>query len=70
MNYKVISKIIDGKITLWAYDLVPIRCTGLNDTTVNEMLDYDERCSMCKLGYSHSGDYHRQELAEYSSRNK
>ena len=70
MANKIRLQIIDGQETYWGYDIVPIRCTGFDDQTQNELFGYDSHCSACYLGHAHSGDYHRRELAEHPVDNK
>ena len=47
------------------HDGVISRCrlTGEHDESSHELHGYDGRCALCWLGYGHSGDYHRAELA-------
>lgn len=41
---------------------VPIRIFDRDDTSFDEPTPYDSHCSLCWLGYAHSGKLHRQSL--------
>ena len=44
---------------------VAIWLAGPDDTTAEELFDYNADCFRCWAGYPHSGDYHRQAVTQY-----
>lgn len=64
IEYTISEQIIDGQKTYWR-DCDGCRCLNNHDKTAGELFEYNSDCSLCWLGYGHSGDMHRRILHSF-----